>query len=198
MAERNRGVPAERRIEYRIGVNVGDVMADGDDLLGDGVNIAARLENLAEPGGICVSRTARDQVRDRMTIELDDLGEVDVKNIARPVRAFKVLRKGEVGAGPTAGPVTNDPPLPDKPSIAVLPFDNMPGDPEQDYFADGMTEDLITDISKLLGLLVIGRNSSFVYKGKSVDLPQVGRELGVHYVLEGSVRKSGSRVRINA
>lgn len=198
MAGRNADVEETRRVEFRIGINVGDVIAQGDDLLGDGVNVAARLEGLADPGGICISRTARDQVRDRMEIALHDMGEVEVKNIARPVRVFRVVAGEKETAAPTAGPAAPTPPLPDKPSIAVLPFENMSGDPDQEYFADGMTEDLITDISKLSGLLVIGRNSSFVYKGKSVVLRQVGRELGVRYVLEGSVRKAGNRVRINA
>ncbi len=198
MARRNTEVEETRRIEFRIGINVGDVIAQGDDLLGDGVNVAARLEGLADPGGICISRTARDQVRDRMDIALHDMGEVEVKNIARPVRVFRALAGDRQATAPAAEPAAPTPPLPDKPSIAVLPFENMSGDPDQEYFSDGMTEDLITDISKLSGLLVIGRNSSFVYKGKSVDLRQVGRELGVRYVLEGSVRKAGNRVRINA
>ena len=198
MAARNAEVAQDRRIVFRIGINVGDVIVVGDDIHGDGVNVAARLEALTPPGGICISRSARDQVRDKLDLVLEDLGLHQVKNIARPVRVFRVP---VAGTEPTAAaPVRGTPPpaLPDKPSIAVLPFDNMSGDPEQEYFADGLTEDLITDISKLSGLLVIGRNSCFVYKGKSVDLRQVGRELGVHYVLEGSVRKAGNRVRINA
>ena len=199
MVARNADVSEHQRIVFRMGINVGDVIATGDDILGDGVNVAARLEALAPPGGICISRSARDQVRDKLDLALEDLGEHQVKNITRPVRVFRVP---VAGAEPITGtPVSEKavaPALPDKPSIAVLPFDNMSGDPEQEYFADGMTEDLITDLSKLSGLLVIGRNSSFVYKGTSVDLRQVGRELGVHYVLEGSVRKAGNRVRINA
>ena len=198
MAARNAEVPQDRRIVFRIGINVGDVIVTGDDIHGDGVNVAARIEALTPPGGICISRSARDQVRDKLDLALEDLGEHQVKNIARPVRVFRVPVEGtEPTAGASVGG-TAAPSLPDKPSIAVLPFDNMSGDPEQEYFADGMTEDLITDLSKLSGLLVIGRNSSFVYKGTSVDLRQVGRELGVHYVLEGSVRKAGNRVRINA
>ena len=198
MAARNGDVPAERRIEYRIGINVGDVVADGDDLLGDGVNVAARLENLAEPGGICISRAARDQVRDRMNIALKDMGEVEVKNIARPVRVFRVLGQGEHAATPTAEPTAQNLPLPDKPSIAVLPFDNMSGVPEQEYFADGMAEDLITDLSKISNLYVAARNSSFSFKGQMRDVREVAENLGVSFVLEGSVRKMGQRLRINA
>lgn len=234
MAARNRDVPPDQRIEYRIGINVGDVMVDGDDLLGDGVNVAARLEGLAAPGGICLSRTVRDNVRDRMNMALEDMGEVQVKNIARPVRVFRVLAEGEAASPPrrprpqwrkyaaaviavlalTAGGgvwwwqqqaifEAADQgklayPLPDKPSIAVLPFTNMSGGKAQDYFADGISEDLITDLSKISGLFVIARNSSFAYKGRQLDLRQVAIELGVRYILEGSVRRSGDRVRINA
>ena len=207
MAERNTGVPEDKRIVFRIGVNLGDVVIEGDDIHGDGVNVAARLEGLAEPGGICVSGAVHDQVRDRLEIAFEDMGDQEVKNIDRPVRAWRWLAQAPVGQGraapdrvaqaPTLA-VPEPPPLPDKPSIAVLPFDNMSGDPEQGYFADGITEDIITDLSKVSGLFVIARNSSFVYKGKSVDLREVCRELGVRYALEGSVRKAGNRVRINA
>lgn len=190
MADRNSGVKPEQRIEFRIGINVGDVIFDSDDLYGDGVNVAARLEALADPGGIYVSRAVRDQVRDKLAFELEDLGEQSVKNIERPVRIFKV-KWTPLGGVPA-------PRLSDKPSIAVLPFTNMSGDPEQEYFSDGISEDVITDLSKISGLIVIARNSSFVYKGKAVSVPQVSRELGVRYVLEGSVRKSGNRVRVNA
>ncbi len=199
MRKRNGPVPDARRIEFRIGVNLGDVIIQDDDVFGDGVNVAARIEGLAKPGGICLSRAARDQVRDRLAIALHDLGEVAVKNIARPVRCFAVVSD-------TAGEGTSQeapPPEPaakasEKPSVAVLPFDNMSGDPEQDYFADGMSEDIITALSKLRWFFVIARNSTFSYKGKSPDVRQVARDLGVRYVLEGSVRKAGNRLRIAA
>ncbi|HWZ69520.1 MAG TPA: adenylate/guanylate cyclase domain-containing protein, partial [Stellaceae bacterium] len=165
----------------------------GDDLYGDGVNIAARIEALADAGGVFISNTVHDQVRDRLPFAFEDLGEQQVKNIARPVRIYRVREAGEKSPSVPAQPVL---PLPDKPSIAVLPFANMSGDPEQEYFADGMVEEIITALSRIRWLFVIARNSSFAYKGKSPDLRQVGRELGVHYVLEGSVRKAGNRVRI--
>jgi len=192
LAVRNAGVAGDARIEFRIGINLGDVVIDGDDIHGDGVNVAARLEGLAEPGGICVSGAVYEQVRDRLDLPFQDFGEQAVKNIDRPVRAW---RWAAAAAPAEAAPA---PPLPDRPSIAVLPFDNMSGDPEQEYFADGITEDIITDLSKVSGLFVIARNSSFAYKGKSPDLRRVCRELGVRNVLEGSVRKAGNRVRINA
>jgi class 3 adenylate cyclase len=185
MAERNNSVPTEKRIEFRVGINLGDVIAEGEDIFGDGVNITARLEALAEPGGICISRVVRDQVRDRGDFAFEDMGEQQVKNIARPVRAFRV-RDFVTGHSPAA-PLSPALPLPDKPSIAVLPFANMSGDPEQDYFADGMVEEIITALSRIRWLFVIARNSSFTYKGQAVDVKQVGRELGVRYVLEGSV-----------
>jgi TolB-like protein/class 3 adenylate cyclase len=194
MAERNAEVPAERRIEFRIGINLGDIIIDEDDIFGDGVNIAARLEALAAPGGICVNRVVRDQVRDKLDIAFEDMGEQQVKNIARPVRAFRVVAEGRAAPGSSGPP----PPLAaaDKPSLAVLPFQNMSGDPEQEYFADGMVEEITTAIARLPWLFVIARNSAFAYKGKPVDVKQVARELGVRYVLEGSVRKGGNRVRI--
>jgi len=199
MAERDLGQPQERRIRFRIGVNLGDVIIDGDDIYGDGVNIAARLEGLARPGDICLSRAARDQVRDRLPLPLEDLGEHEVKNVARPIRVFRVA----VGDG---GPEMVEPAAaakpasgaPEKPSIAVLPFSNMSGDAEQEYFADGITEDIITALSKNRWLLVIARNSTFVYKGQSVDVRSVAEDLGAKFVLEGSVRKAGNRVRITA
>ena len=193
MAERNVGVRPDKRIEFRIGINVGDIVIDGDDILGDGVNIAARLEGLAEPGGVLVSRAVRDQVRDRLELAFEDLGERELKNIARPVRVYRVQAPAESIAAPARGETL---PLPDKPSIAVLPFTNMSGDPEHEYFADGIAEDIITGLSRLRWLFVIARNSSFAYKGRNVDVRQVGRELGVRYILEGSVRKGGNRVRI--
>jgi TolB-like protein/class 3 adenylate cyclase len=194
-AERNAGLPDERRMEWRIGIHLGDVLVEGDDILGDGVNIAARLEGIAEPGGICVSEDAFRQVRGKIDVEFADIGEQALKNIARPLRAYRssLPAKREPPAAPTAAL-----PLPDKPSIAVLPFTNMSGDPEQDYFADGMVEEIITALSRIRWLFVIARNSSFTYKGQAVDVKQVGRDLGVRYVLEGSVRKSGGRVRITA
>jgi TolB-like protein/class 3 adenylate cyclase len=198
MAERNAGTSAERRIEFRVGINLGDIIVEDQDIFGDGVNIAARLEALAEPGGICVSRVVRDQVRDRLDLVFDDMGEQQVKNIARAVRSYRIAppkpsapQASDVQAVPAPPPA-----LPDKPSIAVLPFQNMSGDPEQDYFADGMVEEIITALSRIRWLFVIARNSSFTYKGQAVDIKQVGRELGVRYVLEGSVRKATSRVRI--
>jgi len=191
MAERNTGVAAENRIELRIGINLGDVIVEGDDLYGDGINIAARIEALADAGGVFVSNTVHDHVRDRLPFTFEDLGEQQVKNIARPVRVYRV--RDLVAAKASAQPVL---PLPDKPSIAVLPFVNMSGDPEQEYFVDGMVEEIITALSRIRWLFVIARNSSFTYKGQAVDVKQIGRELGVRYVLEGSVRKAGMQVRI--
>jgi len=183
-----------KKMQLRIGIHVGDVMVEADDLMGDGVNIAARLEGIAAPGGVSVSRAVHDQVRDRIDVAFDDKGEIALKNIARPVQVFAIA--GATTATVSPGQSTPALPLPDKPSIAVLPFQNMSGDPEQEYFADGMVEDIITALSRFKSLFVIARNSSFTYKGKSVDIKQVARELGVRYVLEGSVRKSGGRVRI--
>ena len=186
---------ATSRIDFRIGVNLGDIIIDGDDIFGDGVNIAARLETLAEPGGIRVNRVVRDQVRDKLDIAFEDMGEQQVKNIARPLRVFRT----RIGDRPLTEPAEQAPlPLPDKPSIAVMSFDNLSSDPEQEYFADGMVEEIITALSRIRWLFVIARNSSFSYKGQSVDVRRVGRDLGVRYVLEGSVRKGGNRVRITA
>jgi TolB-like protein/class 3 adenylate cyclase len=200
MAERNVDVPPDRRIELRMGINLGDIIKDGRDIYGDGVNVAARLEALAEPGGICVSRVVRDQVRDKLAFSFEDMGEQQVKNIARPIRVHRVLLSTQPSPSKPATGESTKPSLalPDKPSIAVLPFQNMSGDPEQEYFADGMVEEIITALSRIRWLFVIARNSSFTYKGQSVDVKQVGRELGVRYVLEGSVRKAGGRVRITA
>jgi adenylate cyclase len=200
MAERNADVSPDGRIEFRMGINLGDIMKDGRDIYGDGVNVAARLEALAEPGGICVSRVVRDQVRDKLAFSFEDLGEQQVKNIARPIRVHRILL-GDKPARPEASPgaaPNSSLALPNKPSIAVLPFQNMSGDPEQEYFADGMVEEIITALSRIRWLFVIARNSSFTYKGQPIDVKQVGRELGVRYVLEGSVRKAGQRVRITA
>jgi TolB-like protein len=194
MAERNADVQQANRIDFRIGVNMGDVIVEGDDLYGDGVNVAARLEQLAEPGEICVSGAARDQVFDKVDFALDDLGEVEVKNIARPIRIYRVARS----SAPAQAAALRPPSRQDKPSIAVLPFVNLSGDPEQEYFSDGITEDIITALSRLRWFFVIARNSTFVYKGRPVDVKQVGQELGVLYVLEGSVRKAGNRIRVTA
>jgi TolB-like protein/class 3 adenylate cyclase/tetratricopeptide (TPR) repeat protein len=194
MVERNAGLPPERRIEFRCGIHLGDVVEESDgDLMGDGVNIAARLEGVAAPGGICLSEDAYRQVRDRLNEEFDDLGEQTLKNIVRPVRVYQV-QLGTMSQPATSAPA--DLSLPDKPSLAVMPFANLSGDPEQEYFADGITEDIITALSHIPSLFVIARNSSFAYKGKAVDIRRIGRELGVRYVLEGSVRKAGRRLRI--
>ena len=195
MATRNAAIAEERRLEFRIGINVGDIIIEDGDIFGDGVNIAARLEALASPGGICLSASAHEQVRDRLDIAFEDRGEHQVKNIARPVHIYAVARGASAGAPAPAAPTLA---LPDKPSIAVLPFQNMSGDPEQDYFADGMVEEIITALSRIRWLFVIARNSTFTYKGQATDIKRVGRELGVRYVLEGSVRKGGNRVRITA
>src|SRR6516225_3106661 len=193
MIARNASAPAGRRIEFRMGVNVGDIIIEDGDIFGDGVNIAARLEGLAKPGGICLSAAAHEQVRDRLDLAYDDLGEQQVKNITRPVRTYAVA----LGASSRAAlPVGVPLPLPDKPSLAVLPFQNMTGDAEQEYFVDGMVEEITTAISRLPWLFVIARNSSFTYKGKAIDVKQVARELGVRYGLGGSARTAGNRARI--
>jgi adenylate cyclase len=205
VVERNAGLPPERRIEFRVGIHLGDVVEERDgDLMGDGVNIAARLEAIAKPGSICLSEQAYWQVKSRLDLAVSDLGPTQLKNIAEPVRVYSL----EVGVPAPAKPASQGEPatpealarlaLPNKPSIAVLAFQNMSGDPEQEYFADGMVEEIITGLSRIKWLFVIARNSSFIYKGKPVDVRQVGRELGVRYVLEGAVRKSGDRVRITA
>ncbi len=197
MPERNATVAADNHIELRIGINLGDIIIEDDDIYGDGVNVAARIEALADAGGVFVSNTVHDHVRDRLPFVFEDLGEQRVKNIARPVRVYRVRDASSADKSQLA-PVPPVLPLPDKPSIAVLPFQNMSGDPEQEYFADGMVEEIITALSRIRWLFVIARNSSFTYKGQAVDVKQVGRELGVRYVLEGSVRKGGNRVRITA
>ena len=200
MAAQNAAVPADDRIEFRIGIHVGDIIIDDNDIFGDGVNIAARLEGIAEPGGICISDDAHRQIRGKVDIAFDDMGPQTLKNIAEPMRAWRVRLGGRARCNcaprSTCRARLRPLALPDKPSIAVLPFQNMSGDPEQEYFADGMVEDIITALSRFKSLFVIARNSSFTYKGKAVDIKQVGRELGVRYVLEGSVRKAGNRVRI--
>ena len=194
MVEREPEVPEDRRIRFRIGVNLGDVIAEEHDIFGDGVNVAARLEALAEPGGICVSRVVRDQVRDKLDFAFEDMGAQRVKNIARPVRVYRVRDP----ALSIAEPLLASPqplPLPDKPSIAVLPFANMSGDPEQEYFADGITEDIITLLAGWRAFPVIARTSTFTYKGRTGDIKKIGEELGARYIVEGSVRKLGHRVR---
>ena len=200
MAERNVQVPSQRRIEFRIGLNVGDIIIDDKDIYGDGVNIAARLEALAEPGGICVSRIVRDEVRDKLNFSFEDMGEHQVKNIIRPVLTHRVRfdtpANEAIAAAVTA--TRSARPLPQKPSIAVLPFANMSGDAEQEYFSEGIIEDIITNLSQNHSFFVIARGTSFTFKGRGVDVGKVGRELGVRYVLEGSVRRAGNRVRITA
>jgi adenylate cyclase len=194
MTGRNAGVAPDNRIELRIGINVGDIVVEDGDIFGDGVNVAARLEAVAEPGGICVAARVQEDAAGKLDLVFEDIGEQQLKNIARPVRAYRVV----TAAHPAMPPPGSVPALPDKPSIAVLPFANMSGDPEQEYFVDGMVEEIITTLSRIRWLFVLARNSSFTYKGKAVDVKQVGRELGVRYVLEGSVRKAGGRVRITA
>jgi adenylate cyclase len=199
IAEQNINVPQDKRIELRIGIHVGDIIIEENDIFGDGVNIAVRLEGIAEPGGICISDDAHRQVRGKVESTLEDLGSQSLKNIAEPMRVWRVR------IGPSSSPATKPPtetaqPLapPDKPSIAVLPFENMSGDPEQEYFVDGIAEDVLTTLSKIQELLVIDRNSSFVFKGQARDIREIGRMLGARYVLEGSVRKAGNRVRLAA
>ena len=194
MANSNAPLPPAHRIEFRIGVNVGDIVVEDGDIFGDGVNVGARLEGLAEPGGICVSARVQEDAAGRLELAFEDMGEQVLKNIARPVRPYRVV----AAARPASTPENPGPPLPDKPSIAVLPFADMSGDPEQEYFADGIVEEIITALSRIRWLFVIARNSSFTYKGQTVDVKQVGRELGVRYVLEGAVRKAVGRVRITA
>ena len=196
MVEHNARVPEARRILYRIGVNLGDVLIDGEDILGDGVNIAARLEGIAEPGGVCISGCAYDHVRGRIDAEFVDLGEKPLKNIARPVRVY-AIKSERGGVASTVSVATGETAGPPRLSIVVLPFVNMSGDPEQEYFADEVTESLTTDLSRASGMVVIGRSTAFIYKGKAVDLKQIGRDLNVRYVLEGSIRRAGGRMRVN-
>jgi TolB-like protein/class 3 adenylate cyclase len=201
MIDREAGIPEDHRIRYRIGINLGDVIVESDDIFGDGVNVAARLEALTEPGGISISRTVRDHIRDKLAYAFQDLGEQRVKNIARPVRVY-ALRPEAVAELPAPStlpiPPASLPAITPRLSIVVLPFANLSSDPEQQYFADGITEDVTTDLSRIGGMLVISRNTAFTYKDKRVDTKQIGRELGVHYVLEGSVRRLGNQIRINA
>ncbi len=198
MGERNTDVPQDQRIEFRIGVNLGDIIFEDNDIFGDGVNVAARIESIARPGGVSVSGSVRDNVGNRLDIAFEDLGEQTLKNIERPVRVYNIPLGAPPRPAPTAPPQATPASAKEKerPSIAVLPFNNMSGDPEQEYFSDGITEDIITDLSKVSGLHVIARNTAFTFKGKSVKMQQVAAELGVRFVLEGSVRKAGQRVRI--
>jgi TolB-like protein len=201
MIDREAGMPEDRRIRFRIGINLGDIIVEDDDIFGDGVNVAARLEALSDPGGLCISRMVRDQIRDKLAYAFADLGEQSVKNIARPVRVY-ALRPEVVAALPASSvlsaPPISEPAVVPRLSIVVLPFANLSNDPEQQYFADGITEDLTTDLSRIGGSFVIARSTAFTYKGKPIDAKQIGRELGVRYLLEGSVRRSGKQVRVNA
>jgi adenylate cyclase len=197
MRNRNAGVPPDQRIELRIGVNVGDVIVQGQDIFGDGVNVAARLEGIAAPGGIMISGSVRDHIGNRLDLAFEDMGEQTLKNIERPIRVYRVHLDTPAAPG-TRDKKATQPEQVEKPAIAVLPFNNMSGDPEQEYFSDGITEDIITDLSKVSGLLVIARNTAFTYKGKAVKVQQVAQELGVPFILEGSVRKAGTRVRVTA
>jgi adenylate cyclase len=197
MVERNAGVPNDRQIEFRIGIHLGDVVEESDgDLMGDGVNIAARLEGIAQPGAICLSEDAYRQVRDKLQDAFTDLGEKELKNIARPIRVYS-LTSGSEGLGPMRHVRALDKPRPPRLSIVVLPFANIGGDHEQDYFVDGITESLTTDLSRIAGSLIIARNTAFTFKDKPVDVRAIGRELNVRYVLEGSVQRGGARMRVN-
>ena len=192
MVNRTTDVPCDRRITFRIGINIGDIIVEGDDIFGDGVNVAARLQEIAPPGGICISSRVHDDVRDRLDAAFDDAGTQMLKNIARPVQVWR----WELGTAGSPKSATTALPLPDKPSIAVLPFENISGDADQEYFADGVAEDIITSLSRIKWLVVIARHSSFTYKGRPIDVKQVGRELAVRYVLEGSIRRAAGRLRI--
>ena len=197
LAGRNAGLPSDRKMKFRIGINVGDVVQEGERIYGEGVNIAARVERLSQAGGICISGRAYDQVSNKLGLEYENLGKHQVKNISTPIRVYRVIMETEFSER-LASEVHGALPLPDKPSIAVLPFNNLSGESEQEYFSDGLTEDIITALSRSPWLFVIARNSSFAYRGAMVDVKQIGKELGVRYILEGSVRKAGNRVRINA
>jgi TolB-like protein/class 3 adenylate cyclase len=201
MAERNGSVQPDKRVHFRVGINLGDVIAEEHDIFGDGVNVAARLEALAEPGGICTSRMVRDNVRDKLDYAFEDRGEQQVKNIARPVRVYALRPEGMAGVSTTSASSATSSPSPaaaPRLSIVVLPFANLSNDPEQQYFADGITEDVTTDLSRLANMFVISRNTAFTYRNKPIDTKQIARELGVRYVLEGSVRRSGNQLRVTA
>ena len=192
MRARNADTPSERRIEFRVGINLGDVIVDDDDIFGDGVNVASRIEGIAKPGGVAVSGAVRDNIGNKLDLVFEDMGEQELKNIGLPVRVYDVILAAGLESASQADELSDS----EKPSIAVLPFNNMSGDGEQEYFSDGITEDIITDLSKVSGLFVVGRNTSFTYKGKAIQLQQVAAELGVKFLLEGSVRKAGQRVRV--
>jgi adenylate cyclase len=196
MAERNAAVPTDGRIEFRIGINVGDIVVEDGDIFGDGVNVAVRLEGLAQPGGICVSERVQEDAAGKLDLAFEDMGAQQLKNIARPVGVYRINRDRPAGLAKSI--IEPALPLPDKPSVAVLPFTNMSADPEQEFFADGIADDIITTLSRCPWLFVIARNSSFTFKGRAIDVKQVGRELGVRYVLEGGVRKVGNRIRVTA
>jgi adenylate cyclase len=197
MRRRNADIAAEMRIVFRVGVNVGDVIIEGDDIHGDGVNIAARLEGLCNPGEVYISGEVHDQVAGKLAASFESLGEQTVKNIAKPVRVYRASDETKMDASPEPQSTGTSPELPDRPSVVVLPFDNLSDDPQQEYFSDGMAEDLITDISKISGVSVTARNSSFAFKGQSIDVMEIAKKLRVKYVVEGSVRKMGDRLRIN-
>ena len=200
MPGRNTGFPPDSRIEFRIGINMGDIVVEDGDIFGDGVNVAARLEGIAAPGGICVAARVQEDVAGKLDLAFEDIGEQQLKNIARPVRAYALRAEGSAGAPPANVPstVAAPPPVAPRLSVVVLPLTNSSSDPEQQYFADGITEDLTTELSRIAGMLVISRNTAFTYRNKAIDTKQIGRELGVRYVLEGSVRRSANQVRINA
>src|SRR5215467_9623435 len=201
MIDREASIAEDRRIRFRVGINLGDVLVEGGDIFGDGVNVAARLESLSDPGGICISRMVRDQIRDKLTYDFEGLGEQSVKNIARPLRVYALRPEAVADLPPSsvlATPSISQPAAASRLSIVVLPFANLGNDPDQQYFADGITEDLTTDLSRIAGMFVISRNTAFTYKDKRVDTKQIGRELGVRYILEGSIRRSGNQVRVNA
>src|SRR5215471_9923750 len=201
MMDRNAATPEDKRVSFRIGVNLGDVIVEPEDIFGDDVNIASRLEALAEPGGICISRAVRDRIGERLTYSFEDIGEQGIKNITQPVHVYKISARAVASLPPTPTPVEDRAPAiastAPRLSIVVLPFANLSDDPEEEYFADGVTEDLTTDLSRISESFVIARNTAFTYKSKSVDVKKIGRELGVRYVLEGSVRRTGSQVRVN-
>jgi TolB-like protein/class 3 adenylate cyclase len=198
MAQRDTTLPEDRRIAFRVGIHMGDIVIDGDDILGDGVNVAARLEGLAQAGGVCVSGRVQEDLAGKLDVELRDGGEQSLKNIARPVRVWRWSpgRTASAASATLAAPPEGTLPLPDKPSLAVLPFDNMSGDPEQAYFADGLAEDLITGLSRVSWLFVIARNSSFAFRSEKLDVRSIGERLGVRYLVEGSVRRAGQRLRL--
>jgi adenylate cyclase len=195
LRDKNQELPEDKKMEFRIGINIADVIEDGDSIFGDGVNVAARIESLADAGGICVSRSTYDQIRNKLELSFDYYGEHKVKNIKEPVRVYKILLEPNIDYESITGETLE---LPDKPSVAVLPFKNLSGDPGQEFFSDGFTEDIITTLAKIHSMFVVARESSFTFKGKSVKIQEIGRDLGVRYVLEGSIQKFGDQIRITA